>query len=213
MAEATDEISLLASRICHDLVSPVGAIVNGTDLIREIGIGDVQDEVAMISQSASRAAALLQFYRIAFGAVADADAALSRTMLQDQAVQMLKSPKVSLEWEGVAGPAMTRSESRFLFQLLMCARAIAGMRAQILVRLDLEASFPISIVILPLQGAVGPGTVNHDALNLLAVRPGRDDVTARQIEFALVHASATALGVRLNVSMQGDGAHIQAVRA
>ena len=68
MTDSRDLTSILVSRICHDLVSPVGAIVNGVDLVREIGGGDIEAELAMISQSSNRASALLQFYRIAFGA-------------------------------------------------------------------------------------------------------------------------------------------------
>ena len=57
----------VCTRICHDLVSPVGAVVNGADLIDELGVADAKDEMAMIAQSARRAAAMLKFHRLAFG--------------------------------------------------------------------------------------------------------------------------------------------------
>lgn len=212
MIDPANVTSLLASRICHDLVSPVGAIVNGVDLITEIGVGDVQDEVAMIRQSAGRASALLQFYRIAFGA-ADDDASLARNALQVQAEQMLDSPKMKLEWEGLDGPPLTRSQSRFLFQLLMCARAIAGMRGQIVIRLSAEASFPVSITVIALGGASGSAAINHDAMRLLAARPGVGEISARQVEFALIHLSAAALGIKIEVVAQGDGARIDVFQA
>ena len=59
MTVTLDIASLLASRICHDLVSPVGAVVNGTDLIRAVGGADIQDELALIGQSAARASIIL----------------------------------------------------------------------------------------------------------------------------------------------------------
>ena len=62
---------LLASRICHDLVGPLGAISNGVELIEEVG-GDVGDEaMALVDQSSSRASATLQLFRVAFGASGD----------------------------------------------------------------------------------------------------------------------------------------------
>lgn len=213
MTDQSEISSLLASRICHDLVSPVGAIANGADLISEIGGGDVQDEIAMISQSAARASALLQFYRIAFGAAGEDDMPLARGALRAQAEQLLATPKMILDWEGLEGPAMSRAEGRLLFQMLMCARAVAGMRGRISTRLDLEASFPQTITILSLGATPGSQSVNHDFLALLAAGPEMPAITARQIEFAMVHRSAAELGVRIAVAGLGEGARIEAVHS
>ena len=100
--------SILASRICHDLVSPVGAVENGIDLIREIGAGDTRDELAMVSESARRASSLLQFFRIAFGA-ADEGAMLSRAALKAQADTLIAASRVVLEWAGTDGPDLSRA--------------------------------------------------------------------------------------------------------
>lgn len=60
-------LELLASKICHDLVSPVGAINNGVELIEDIG-GDVVDEaMQLIRNSAEQAARRLRLFRIAYG--------------------------------------------------------------------------------------------------------------------------------------------------
>src|SRR3546814_11548736 len=60
-------IELLASRLCHDLVSPIGAASNGAELIGEIEETMRDEVVALIAQSARQASARLQFYRMAFG--------------------------------------------------------------------------------------------------------------------------------------------------
>lgn len=211
MAENVDLTGFLASRICHDLVSPVGAVVNGTDLVREIGAGEVSDEIAMISQSAARASALLQFYRIAFG-VADCDAALSRNTLEAQATRTLASPKIDMDWHGLQGPPMTRAQARLLFQMLMCARAVGGMRGRIAVRLDSGDGFPISITVQSSGALPGTPSLNQDALRLLVKEPQAVEVSARVIEFALVHRSARDLQVVLSVSTNGEGARIVAAR-
>lgn len=61
-------LELLASRICHDLISPVGAINNGVEFLQESGPEDQEDGLNLISHSASAAAAKLQVFRIAYGA-------------------------------------------------------------------------------------------------------------------------------------------------
>jgi len=57
---------LLASRLCHDLISPVGAINNGVELMGEKDADFAKDAAALIAQSARRAGHRLQFYRFAF---------------------------------------------------------------------------------------------------------------------------------------------------
>lgn len=65
---STKILELLSSRICHDLISPVGAISNGVELIEEMGLVDGADAVDLISDSATKAGAYLKFYRLAYGA-------------------------------------------------------------------------------------------------------------------------------------------------
>lgn len=60
-------MELLASKICHDLVSPVGAINNGVELIEEIGGSVVDEAMKLISSSAEHAARRLRLFRMAYG--------------------------------------------------------------------------------------------------------------------------------------------------
>ena len=61
-------LELLASRICHDIISPVGAINNGIELMEEMGPDGVEDGLELISYSASQSAAKLSAFRMAYGA-------------------------------------------------------------------------------------------------------------------------------------------------
>ncbi len=72
---ALDLAALLCSRVCHDLISPVGAIVNGLEVLEE----DKDEETKtfaldLIKKSAQQASAKLQFCRLAFGAAGSAGA-------------------------------------------------------------------------------------------------------------------------------------------
>jgi histidine phosphotransferase ChpT len=61
-------LELLASRICHDLISPVGAVHNGVEFLEETGVGQGEEAVGLIAHSAQQAAAKLQAFRLAYGA-------------------------------------------------------------------------------------------------------------------------------------------------
>jgi len=61
-------LELLASRICHDLISPVGAVHNGVEFLEESGVTGGEDAIGLIAHSAQMAAAKLQAFRLAYGA-------------------------------------------------------------------------------------------------------------------------------------------------
>lgn len=61
-------LELMASRICHDIISPVGAVNNGVEFMREMGPDSADEALELISYSASQAAAKLQAFRMAYGA-------------------------------------------------------------------------------------------------------------------------------------------------
>src|ERR1700692_4158543 len=73
--ESLDLAALLCSRVCHDLISPVGAIVNGLEVLEE-GKDEETKTFALdlIRKSANIASTKLQFCRIAFGAAGSAGA-------------------------------------------------------------------------------------------------------------------------------------------
>src|SRR5467141_5121326 len=73
--EALDLAALLCSRVCHDLISPSGAIVNGLEVLEESTDEETKSfALDLIKKSAKTASARLQFCRIAFGAAGSAGA-------------------------------------------------------------------------------------------------------------------------------------------
>lgn len=63
-----DLLQTLASKICHDLISPIGAIGNGLEFMEEMGPDAFDDASELIGHSARQASSKLQLYRIAYGA-------------------------------------------------------------------------------------------------------------------------------------------------
>lgn len=66
MTSSTDLAALVSARLCHDLISPIGAIGNGLELLELAGTSP-SPELALVSESLSTALAKLRFFRIAFG--------------------------------------------------------------------------------------------------------------------------------------------------
>jgi len=61
-------LELIVSKVCHDLVSPVGAIGNGVELMEELGGSAGNEALSLISSSATQAARRLKCFRLAYGA-------------------------------------------------------------------------------------------------------------------------------------------------
>ena len=62
--------ALISSRICHDLISPIGAINNGLELLGMSGDRE-GPEIELITESVENASARIRFFRIAYGAASD----------------------------------------------------------------------------------------------------------------------------------------------
>jgi histidine phosphotransferase ChpT len=92
--------ALLVSRVCHDLVSPVGAVVNGLEVLEDETDNAMRaDALRLVAVSAESAAARLQFARIAFGAAGSVGAELDLTEVSRVVRGLLKGGKVEIEWQ------------------------------------------------------------------------------------------------------------------
>ena len=196
-----DDINLAASvssRICHDLVSPVGAVVNGVDLVREMGASEHSEAIGMIGQSAERASALLQLYRIAFGNAEAEAQGVARGALAEHSAVLFSPPRILLEWEGREGPALPRREARLLTLLLLCARSILGVRGSITLRTGSRAALPLTLLV-----TADSLSSSADLLPLLqAGMNGADPISPRAVEFVLAQDAARDLNVGLDVARE-----------
>lgn len=88
---------LLASRLCHDLVGPIGAVNNGMELLADDEFGMADDAMQLASSSARRASDSLQFFRMAYGMAGNRVGGDLRE-LRKLSEAHLKSSKASLDW-------------------------------------------------------------------------------------------------------------------
>ena len=94
---------LLVSRVCHDLVSPVGAVMNGLEVLEDERDAAMRaDALKLVATSAAQAAARLQFARIAFGAAGSAGAELDLNEVGRMVRGLLQGGKVVVEWQAAS---------------------------------------------------------------------------------------------------------------
>ena len=97
--DALELAALLCSRVCHDLISPVGAIVNGLEVLDDNPKPDDREfALDLIRKSAKTASARLQFCRLAFGAAGSSGAQIDLGDAQTMARGHLEDGKTTIAW-------------------------------------------------------------------------------------------------------------------
>ncbi len=113
-----DLASLLCSRLCHDLLSPVGAMSNGLELLAEERDPEMRARVMdLLEQSAKTSADKLKFFRLAFGAAGGFDSLVpvdeARALIVALAVG---GGRTEVEW-AVSAPALPKAAIKVLLNL------------------------------------------------------------------------------------------------
>ncbi|MGQ3672465.1 histidine phosphotransferase ChpT [Xanthobacter sp. TB0136] len=92
--------AMLCSRLCHDVISPVGAIVNGIEVLEDKDAADMRDvALDLIAKSARQASARLQFTRLAFGAAGSVGAQLDLGDAEQVVCGMIEDDRTKIEWK------------------------------------------------------------------------------------------------------------------
>lgn len=118
---ALDLAALLCSRVCHDLISPVGAIVNGIEVMEE----DKNEETKtfaldLIKKSAHQASAKLQFCRLAFGAAGSAGAQIDLGDAEKAARGLIEDGKTTLTWN-LPRTLLAKNRVKLLLNMVLIA--------------------------------------------------------------------------------------------
>ncbi|SFJ48743.1 histidine phosphotransferase ChpT [Aerobium aerolatum] len=193
---APDLAALLCSRVCHDIISPVGAINNGLELLEEGGADE--DAMRLIKTSARNASARLQFARIAFGAAGSAGMQIDTGDAEAVAQAFFANEKPELEWKGTRA-LLPKNKVKLLLNLLMIANVTIPRGGKLTVelhdvdtapRFTLTAKGPMVRVparFLELHSGVKP----EEPIDAHSVQPYYTLLLAREAGMKIsIHASA-----------------------
>ena len=108
--------ALIAGKLCHDFISPAGAISSGLDLLKDPSAQDMRDDaMGLIEASARKMVALVAFARVAFGASTSAER-FSGTELGDLVAGLTEGGRATLDWQAEGGD-YSKAQARALVNL------------------------------------------------------------------------------------------------
>ncbi|CAN5249120.1 histidine phosphotransferase family protein [soil metagenome] len=120
--DALELAALLCSRVCHDLISPVGAIVNGLEVLDDNPKPEDREfALDLIRKSAKTASARLQFCRLAFGAAGSAGAQIDLGDAQNMARGHLEDAKTKIEWN-LPRVLLPKNKVKLLLNMMVIAQ-------------------------------------------------------------------------------------------
>jgi histidine phosphotransferase ChpT len=204
--EALDLAALVCSRVCHDVISPVGAIVNGLEVL-----ADEKDEkmrevaLDLIRKSAIQASARLQFARLAFGAAGSAGAQIDLGDAAEVAKGFFADERLKLVWN-LPRILLPKNRVKLLLNLLMiAATAIPRGGALTVDPVGEGESMGFS---LRAEGNLARIPPKTEAL--LAGNPA-EPVDAHVIQPYYAGLLARAAGLKVTIAPQGDGIVLSAI--
>lgn len=189
MSEKPDLAALIGSRICHDLISPIGAIGNGVELMLMEAVGK-GPELSLISESVANANARIRYFRIAFGA-AGSDARIGRPEVLSILSETTKGGRLQISWTSPAD--LARREVKIAFLLIQCLETAMPWGGQIAVVFE-----------GPRCSVTGTATrlrVDPALWAVLSNPQASADITPALVHFALVPAEMQTQGRRMTVEI------------
>ncbi len=191
MTGRIDLTALIGSRICHDLISPIGAISNGVELLMMSGGGARGPEVALIAESVSHATARIRFFRIAFGA-AGQDARIGRPEVSSILADLMNGTRLSVEWTSPAD--MARHEVKLAFLAIMCGETAMPFGGRLRVERG-EARWTVN-------GTAPRMKIDPDLWEVLSNPGSQREITPSEVHFALLAEEIARMNRRLSVELR-----------
>ncbi len=194
---ALDLAALLCSRVCHDLISPVGAIVNGVEVFDE----DKDEEtrtfaLELIKKSARQASAKLQFCRLAFGAAGSAGAQIETGDAENVARGMIEDDKTKIAWN-LPRELKPKNQVKLLLNMLIIAGGTIPRGGTLTVD-PIEGAAGFRITAAGLNARVTPATVE-----LLTGKPAQT-VDAHGIQPFYTALLASDCGLAVTAVAEGE---------
>jgi len=204
--DSLDLAALLSSRVCHDVISPVGAIVNGLEVLEEEKDQEMRGHaLALIKSSAQEASSRLQFCRLAFGAAGSKGSSIDTGDAENVARQLLADERTRLDWN-VPRVLLPKNKVKLLLNLCLIADASIPRGGDISISAkgeDDDMSFHVQAK--GVNARVTPGVAS-----LLSGEPEDGSVDARAIQAYYAGLVARSCGLEVSLALAGDIVTIEA---
>lgn len=184
MQKAHEISALLGSRICHDLISPLGAIGNGLELLSMTASGS--REMTLLAESVANANARVRFYRVAYGASSD-DQSMRPSEIKGILDDITRGSRLNFVWN--PDIPVSRRDVKLVFLILQCFESAMPYGGEVVVSLT-EGVWRI-------HGMASKLKIVPELWELLSRHEAEVDLTPAQVQFALVPEMLAVTGRRL----------------
>ncbi len=205
--EALDLAALLCSRVCHDIISPVGAIINGLEVLDEDNSEDMREfAFGLIRRSAAQGSAKLQFARLAFGAAGSAGAEIDLADAERVARGYMEGEKADFSWSAPKS-LMPKNLVKLMLNLVLLANAAVPRGGSVSAVIEGETTAPRFVL-----KAEGPSARIPAAFEKLIPGDLDDvDVDAQSVQGYYTGALARASRMTIAAGIEGGQVVIESM--
>lgn len=196
---APDLAALLASRLCHDIISPVGAVQSGLELLDEMP--NDPESMALVRNSTKSAVAKLQFARIAYGASGSSTAEIDLGDARSVAEGFMSFERANLVWSGERA-YVPKNIAKLMLNLLVVANASVPRGREVKIEVEALGSAPRFTV----TASGTPLRVPQKFRALLAGEPLAEPVDAHGVQPYYTLLLAREAKLKVELTSEGDSA-------
>ena len=197
MPDKSDLTALIGSRICHDLISPIGAISNGLELLMLDG-QQGGPEMVLIAESVANANARIRYFRVAYG-LANPDQRIGRPEVLSILTDMTSGGRLHIDWQ--SGNDLSRGEVKIVFLLLQCLESAMAYGGRVVV-VSADDKWQIT-------GHADKLKINTDLWEVLANPNASPEITPALVQFPLVAEELLRRGYRLRTTLGQSEIHLE----
>ena len=189
--EKPELTALLGSRICHDLISPIGAIGNGIELLMMDG-GTSSPELALIVDAVANANARIRFFRVAFGASGSSEQRIGRAEVTNILSDLTRGGRLMIDWQ--TPNDLSRREVKLAFLSVQCLESAMPQGGRVMVEKG-DTRWTLRAEATRLK-------VEPDLWEVLSNPGAHPDLGPGQVHFALLREELSRQHRRLTVEIR-----------
>lgn len=194
---------MLCSRLCHDLVSPVGAIKSGLELIAEFGEEADDEAMRLINDSADQAVAKLKFFRVAYGLAGAASATMPLSAAAEAATIVVGGGRTRLDWppdQRPETPVLRAEGTKLLLNMVLLGAEALPRGGSLCVRLTPKGSGMEARIVAAGEGA----GLKTDLVAAFEGTSGVEDISARTVQGFYTALLGKRLGTPVRIEHDPD---------
>ncbi len=183
---------LIGSRICHDLISPLGAIGNGVELLTMSGTSTAP-EISLIAESVENANARIRFFRIAFGA-ASGLSQIGNAEVRSVLADLYRGNRIRVDWRITEDTL--RIEAKLAFLVIQCFESAMPWGGKVAVTRNGDD--------WNIYGSADRMKIEPELWNLATDPSKGNDIAASNVHFALLSPTSEAANCKIKTATNGN---------